>query len=70
MIRSGFNKDQIRLLQVNDKFEDFFYLYSSLPACTYVYTANAWCLWRPEEAIGSPATGVKRTMSCDVNVET
>lgn len=62
----------MRFLQVNDKFEDFFICLGGLPAYTYAYTytpGHAWCLWRPEEATGSPATGVKRIMSCDVNVE-
>ena len=30
----------------------------ALPACMYVYHVCAWCLWRPEEGIRSPGTGV------------
>jgi hypothetical protein len=33
-----------------------------LAACVSVYYIRAWCLWRPEEGIGSRGTGV--TESC------
>ena len=36
-----------------------FYVYEHLSACIYVHHVNACCLWRPEESIRSPGTGVK-----------
>lgn len=29
-----------------------------LSACLYVHYVHAWCLWRSEEGIGSPGTGI------------
>lgn len=69
MIQSTFNKAQMRFLQLNDKFEIIFMCMGGLPAGTYVYPLQTWCLWRLEEGIGSPGTRAKRIMICHVNVE-
>jgi E3 ubiquitin-protein ligase NEDD4 len=37
---------------------------SVLPACMSVHHMHTWCLWRPEEGVGSPGIGV--TDSCEL----
>lgn len=38
------------------------------PARMPVHDVRAWCLWRPEEGVRSPGTGVMRVVSCHVGV--
>ena len=40
------------------RFKNLFMLMNVLPACVPVSHVCAWCLWRSEEGIGSPETGV------------
>lgn len=46
-----------------------------LSACRYVHPVCTWCLWRPEESIGSPGTrltGIWEPLysSCKLNPDT
>lgn len=42
---------------------DYFMCMSVLPGCVSVRHFCVWCLWRPEECIRSPGTGVTLTVS-------